>query len=99
MIRVKLPLHLQRLADLTGSEVVIEVKGPVTQQTVIDALERDYPVLKGAIRDRSTMRRRSLLRLFACGEDLSNEDPDSPLPDAVANGTEPYLVVGAIAGG
>lgn len=99
MIRVKLPLHLQRLADITGSEVVVEVKEPVTQQTVIDALERKYPVLKGAIRDRSTMRRRSLLRLFACGEDLSNEDPASPLPEAVANGTEPYLVVGAIAGG
>lgn len=99
MIRVKLPLHLQRLAGVTGAEVQVEVTGPVTQQTVFDALEREFPELSGAIRDRSTMQRRSLLRLFACGEDYSNEDPDTPLPDKVATGAEPFLIVGAIAGG
>ena len=98
MIRVKLPPHLRRLAGVDG-DVTVEVHGEVTQRTVIDALERDFPVLEGTIRDRSTMRRRSLLRLYACGEDLSNEDPDTPLPSAIASGAEPFLVVGAIAGG
>ena len=98
MIRVKLPLHLRRLADVDG-DVTVDVPGTVTQRSVIDALEQAYPALEGAIRARATARRRPLLRLFACGEDLSNEDPDTPLPDAIANGEEPFMVVGAIAGG
>ncbi len=101
MIRVKLPLHLQRLAGIDGGSgfVSVEVSGPVTQRSVIDALEEQFPTLLGAVRDRSSGRRRSLVRLYACGEDLSNEDPDTPLPEAVASGDEPYLIVGAIAGG
>ncbi len=103
-VRVKLPLHLQRLAGIASDsnqrgEVTVDVAGAVTQRSVFDALEREFPVLEGAIRDRSTGHRRSLLRLFACGEDLSNEDPESPLPAEVASGAEPFLVVGAIAGG
>jgi len=98
MIRVVLPYHLRNLARV-DDEVTVEVQGPVTQRSVIDALEARYPMLRGTIRDHVTGHRRPFLRFFACGEDLSHELPDAPLPDAVANGTEPYLVVGAIAGG
>ena len=98
MIRVVLPFHLQRLAKV-GREVSLEVEGAVTQRSVLDALEARYPVLRGTIRDRETALRRPLLRFLACGEDLSNEEPDTPLPEAVANGTEPYIVLGSIAGG
>lgn len=99
MIRVEIPLHLRRLANVDGNEVTVDVSGEVTQQTVIDALEAKYPSLAGTVRDYSTGRRRSLVRFYACGEDLSNEEPDTPLPDAVASGEEPYMIVGAIAGG
>ena len=99
MIRVALPYHLRNLAKVSGSEVTVEVAGEVTQRTVIDALEASYPTLRGTIRDHSTKQRRALVRFFACGEDLSNEALDTPLPDAVARGAEPYLIVGAIAGG
>jgi hypothetical protein len=98
MIRVVLPLHLRRLARVEG-EVRLEVDGAVTQRTVLDALESLYPTLQGTIRDRETQRRRDLVRFFACSEDLSNEDPDAVLPEAVARGAEPYLIVGAMAGG
>ena len=98
MIRVVLPAHLRTLAHL-GSEVKLEVHGPVTQRSVLDALESSYPVLRGTIRDHITGQRRAFLRIFACEEDLSHESPDAPLPEAVAEGTEPLLVVGAMAGG
>jgi hypothetical protein len=98
MIRVVLPYHLRTLARV-GSEVEIDVEGGATQRTVLDALEARYPVLRGTIRDHVTRERRPLLRFFACGEDLSNERPDAPLPDAVASGAEPFFIVGAIAGG
>jgi hypothetical protein len=98
MIRVSLPFHLCTLAKVDG-EVQLEVQGPVTQRSVLDALEARYPVLKGTIRDHVTQKRRAFLRFFACSEDLSNESPDAPLPDTVASGAEPYLIVGAIAGG
>ena len=98
MIRVALPYHLRTLARVDG-EVRLDVAGRVTQRAVLDALEARYPTLRGTLRDHATQRRRPLVRFFACGEDLSNEPPDSPLPDAVATGAEPYLVVGAIAGG
>ena len=98
MIRVILPQHLRTLAQVNG-EVKLEVKGQVTQRSVLDALEACYPVLRGTIRDYVTQQRRAFLRFFACEQDLSNELPDTPLPDAVATGTEPFLVVGAIAGG
>ena len=98
MIRVVLPAHLRTLARVDGP-VDLQVDGPVTQRVVLDALEARYPVLRGTIRDRATQRRRPLVRFFACKEDLSNESPDALLPDAIANGTEPYLIVGAIAGG
>jgi hypothetical protein len=98
MIRVELPFHLRNLAKVRG-EVTVEVAGPVTQRTVLDALEARYPVLRGAIRDHATGMRRPLLRFYACREDLSHEPPDAPLPEAVASGEEPFLVVGAIAGG
>ena len=98
MIRVVLPFHLRTLAKVDG-EVALDVEGPVTQRAVIDALEARYPTLRGTIRDHASQRRRPLVRFFACGEDLSNESPDAPLPDAVAAGNEPYLVVGAMAGG
>lgn len=98
MIRVVLPFHLRTLARVTG-EVQLDVRGPVTQRSVLDALEARYPMLRGTTRDQATLRRRALVRFFACGEDLSNEPPDSPLPEAVAAGAEPYLIVGAIAGG
>jgi hypothetical protein len=98
MIRVVLPFHLRTLARVDG-EVVLHVEGPVTQRSVLDALESAFPVLRGTIRDHVTKRRRPFLRFFACEQDLSNESPDEPLPRAVAAGEEPYLVVGAIAGG
>ena len=98
MIRIRLPQHLRTIAQVDG-EVEVEVTGAVTQRTVIDALEAKYPALRGTIRDHTTKKRRDFLRFFACEEDLSNESLDAPLPEAVAQGTEPYLVVGAIAGG
>ncbi len=98
MIRVVLPQHLRTLAQ-TGKEVEIEVEGPVTIASVLEALEARYPVLRGTIRDFGTLRRRSLVRFFACGQDLSLEPPDTPLPDAVAAGTEPFMVIGAMSGG
>ena len=98
MIRVVLPFHLRTLARV-DREVQLEVEGQVTQRSVLDALEASYPMLSGTIRDHVTKKRRALVRFFACGEDLSNELPDTPLPDAVATGAEPFLVVGAIAGG
>jgi len=98
MIRVVLPAHLRTLAKVEG-EVTFEIEGPVTQRSVLDALEARYPVLQGAIRDHVTKKRRPFIRFFACEEDLSHEPPDAPLPDAVVKGAEPFLVVGAIAGG
>ena len=98
MIRVVLPFHLRNLAQVTG-EVELRVEGPVTQRSVLDALEARFPVLRGTIRDHETRRRRAFLRFFACERDLSLDLPDLPLPDAVAEGREPFLVVGAIAGG
>jgi hypothetical protein len=98
MIRVVLPYHLRTLARIQG-EVQLDVVGPVTQRSVLDALEARYPMLRGTIRDQVTHQRRALLRFFACEEDLSLESPDAPLPDAVASGAEPYWIVGAIAGG
>lgn len=97
-IRVELPQHLRTLAHV-GREVQLEVEGVVTQRSVLDALEASYPMLRGTIRDHGTQQRRAFLRFFACEEDLSHEPPDSPLPDAVASGKEPFLIVGAIAGG
>jgi molybdopterin synthase sulfur carrier subunit len=98
MIWVVLPAHLRRLASVQG-EVRLDVAGQVTQGSVLDALEARYPMLRGTIRDQDTQRRRAFIRFFACEEDLSHEQPDAPLPDAVATGTEPYLIVGAMAGG
>lgn len=98
MIRVVLPTHLRTLTKVTG-EVELEVSEPVTQRAVLDALEARFPMLGGTIRDHVTKQRRPFLRFFACSEDLSHESPDSPLPDAVADGREPFLIVGAIAGG
>jgi hypothetical protein len=98
MIRVVLPTHLRRLAQV-GEEIHIEIVGPATQRSVLDALEMRYPMLRGTIRDHSTQKRRAFMRFFACEQDLSHEEPDAPLPDAVTNGVEPFLVVGAIAGG
>jgi sulfur-carrier protein len=98
MIRVVLPTHLRTLAKVEG-EVTLEVGVPVTQRSLLDALEAKYPVLCGAIRDHGTLKRRPFIRFFACEEDLSHESPDAPLPDAVASGVEPFLIVGAIAGG
>jgi sulfur-carrier protein len=98
MIRVTLPPHLRKLAHVDG-EVQLEVDGRVTQGSVLDALETRYPMLRGTIRDHVTHQRRAFVRFFACGEDLSHESPDSPLPDAVATGAQPFMVVGAIAGG
>jgi sulfur-carrier protein len=98
MIRVVLPMHLQMLAKCS-EEVQLEVEGPVTQRSVLDALEARYPMLRGTIRDHTTLKRRAFLRFFACEQDLSHEPPDAPLPDVVASGKEPYLVIGAIAGG
>src|ERR1700752_3643100 len=98
MIRVELPQHLRTLAPV-GHEVQLEVEGPITLRSVLDALEARYPMLRGTIRDHSTQERRAFLRFFACEEDLSHEPPDFPLPDAVASGKEPLLIIGAIAGG
>ena len=98
MIRVALPTHLRDLAKV-NREVTIEVKGPATIGAVLDLLEEQYPMLRGTIRDHRTQRRRAFVRLFACGQDLSHEPPDAPLPDAVATGTEPLVVLGALAGG
>jgi sulfur-carrier protein len=98
MIRVILPQHLRTLAHV-GSEVTIEVKGQATLRSVLDALEARYPMLRGTIRDHGTQQRRPFLRFFACEEDLSHEAPDAPLPDAVASGKEPLVILGAIAGG
>ncbi len=98
MIRVVLPAHLRTLARV-GSEVTLHVEGPATQRSVLDALEANYPMLRGTIRDNVTQRRRPLVRFFACQQDLSHEMPDAPLPNAVAVGTEPFLVMGAMAGG
>jgi sulfur-carrier protein len=98
MIRVVLPSHLRRLASIDG-EVKLQVEGVITQRSVLDALEAAYPMLRGTIRDQDTMRRRAFMRFFACEEDLSHEDLDAPLPEEVAAGKEPYLIVGAMAGG
>ncbi len=98
MIRVALPQHLQTLARV-GAEVEVPVSGAVTQRAVLDALERRYPVLLGTIRDHATARRRAYLRFFACQRDLSHEEPDAPLPDAVASGAEPLFILGAMSGG
>jgi sulfur-carrier protein len=98
MIRVVLPAHLRTLARVDG-EVKLHVEGQVTQRAVLDALEASYPALRGTIRDHVTQRRRAFVRFFACQEDLSHEPPDAPLPDAVAAGAEPFMVVGAMAGG
>ena len=98
MIRVVLPPHLRGLARISG-EVELDIPAPITQRTVVDALESRYPMLAGTIRDHVTQKRRPFLRFFACGEDLSHEQPDTPLPDAVAAGTEPLVILGAIAGG
>jgi hypothetical protein len=98
VIRVVLPSPLRRLARIDG-EVELRVEGPVTQRAVLDAIEARFPMLRGTTRDHVTKQRRAFVRFFACGQDLSNESPDAPLPDAVATGAEPYLVVGAMAGG
>ena len=98
MIRVILPQHLRTLAHV-GSEVQLEVDGELTLRSVLDALESRYPMLRGTIRDHDTLQRRAFLRFFACEEDLSHEPQDAPLPDAVASGKEPFIIIGAIAGG
>ena len=98
MIRVVLPAHLRALARVDG-EVELQVAGKVTQQSVLDALEASFPMLRGTIRDQDSGRRRAFVRFFACEQDLSHEQPDTPLPDPVATGAEPYLIVGAMAGG
>jgi molybdopterin synthase sulfur carrier subunit len=98
MIRVVLPFHLRNLARV-GGEVELEVAAPVTVRSVLDALEAQFPVLRGTVRDHDTLKRRPFVRFFACKEDLSLEPPDRPLPDEVVNGTEPFLIVGAMAGG
>ena len=98
LIRVTLPSHLRALAHVSG-DVELEVAAPVTQRSVLDALEARYPMLRGTIRDHITLERRPFLRFFACEEDWSHESPDAPLPEAVASGREPFIVVGAIAGG
>ena len=98
MIRVVLPAHLRTLAQLDG-EVTLEVQSPVTQRSVLSALEARYPMLRGTMRDHVTQKRRAFIRFFACGEDVSNEQPDTLLPEAVATGAEPFLVIGALAGG
>ena len=98
MIRVVIPQHLRTLARVSG-EVELAVDGPVTQSSVLNALEAKYPMLCGTIRDHVTQKRRPFVRFFACSEDLSHEPPDAPLPEAVAKGAEPYLIIGAIAGG
>jgi hypothetical protein len=98
MIRVVLPQHLRSLASV-GREVSVDVEGPITVRSILDRLESRYPVLQGTIRDQQTLQRRPLVRFFACEEDVSHTDPDAPLPDGIASGTEPFFIVGAIAGG
>jgi molybdopterin synthase sulfur carrier subunit len=98
MIRVKLPAHLRTLAHIDG-ELELPVDGPPTQRSVLDAIEARYPMLRGTIRDHVTHQRRAFVRFFACEQDLSHDSPDTPLPDAVATGAEPFLIVGAMAGG
>ncbi len=98
MIRIELPSHLRKLAQV-GPEIQLELAGPITQRTILDALEARYPVLRGTIRNHVTLERRAMLRFFACEEDWTHESPDVPLPEAVALGLEPFLVIGAIAGG
>jgi hypothetical protein len=98
-IRVVLPMHLRRLANASGSEVQVEVEGPVSQRSILDALEARYPMLQGTIRDHVTKERRAFLRFFVCNEDWSHEQPDKPVPDDVVSGKEPFFVIGAIAGG
>ena len=98
MIRVVLPTHLRQLAHVDG-EVKLQIEGPVTQGSVLDALEARYPMLRGTIRDQVTHKRRAFVRFFACGEDLSHEPPYAALPEKVATGVEPYMIIGAIAGG
>jgi hypothetical protein len=98
VIQVALPQHLRTLAGVEGA-VRVEIRGQVTQRAILDAVEASYPVLAGTIRDRATQQRRAFVRFFACGEDVSLESPDAPLPEAVASGKEPFLIIGAIAGG
>jgi hypothetical protein len=98
MIRVVLPAHLRTLSGASG-KVELEVEGPITQRSILDALEVEYPMLRGTIRDHVTQKRRPFIRFFACEEDWSHESPDAPLPAAVATGAEPFLIVGALAGG
>ncbi len=98
MIRVILPHHLRTLAKV-GDEVVVDLNGSATVTSVLDALEAKYPMLRGTMREHGTLKRRSLVRFFACGEDISHQRPDAALPDAIANGSEPFIVIGAIAGG
>ena len=98
MIRVLLPPHLRTLARVDG-EVQLDVEGPATQRSVLDALEANYPMLRGTVRDHVTQERRSLVRFFACGQDVSHEPPDASLPEKVASGAEPFFIIGAIAGG
>ena len=98
MIRVVLPHHLRTLAGV-GDEVQVEVNGNATQRTVLDAIEAAHPALRGTIRDHVTLKRRPMVRFFACSEDVSHDGPDAPLPEAIANGTEPFFIIGAIAGG
>ena len=98
MIRIYLPAHLRTLAHVNG-EVELQVEGPVTQRSILDALEAKYPMLSGTIRDKATQQRRPFVRFFACEEDLSHDSPDAPLPDAIVRGAEPFMIVGAIAGG
>jgi sulfur-carrier protein len=98
MIRVTLPAHLRKLARVDG-EVQLDVEGQITQRSVLDALEARYPMLRGTIRDQVTQKRRAFVRFFACEEDLSHQAPDAPLPEAVATGTAPFMIIGAIAGG
>src|SRR5579862_3550983 len=98
MIRVELPFHLRTLAEVSG-EVQLEIEGAVTQRSVLDALEAKYPVLRGTIRDYGTLKRRDFLRYYVCGEDLSLESPDTPLPEDIVSGKEPFIVLGSIAGG
>jgi molybdopterin synthase sulfur carrier subunit len=99
MIRVVLPAHLRTLAGVQKDEVAVTVEGPATVRSVLDALEAQYPMLRGAIRDQFTRQRRPYVRFFACEEDVSHEPPDTPLPEAIASGAEPLLIIGAIAGG
>jgi molybdopterin synthase sulfur carrier subunit len=98
MIRVWLPASLRMLAH-SDAEVTVEIQGLVTQRSILDALEARYPVLRGAIRDHVTQKRRAFIRFFACGQDVSHEDPDMPLPDEIGNGSAPFMIIGAIAGG